>query len=131
MSSVTGWSMSQTLKYRELPKKYELNLLQKVDRRSEIYKALKRSYDAIVADLGGRDELSHAKLMLIERLVFLEAVLETIEHQIAAEPKTSPKTMSRWIQGLNSLQGLARTIGLERKPRKAGDLRAYVEGRRK
>jgi hypothetical protein len=123
--------MSQTLKYRELPAKYELNLLQKVDRRSEVYKKLKRSYNAIVDDLGGKDELAHAKLMLVERLVFLEAVLETLEHQITTEPKASPKMLSRWIQGLNSLQGLAKTIGIERKPRKAGDLRAYVEGRRK
>ena len=123
--------MPETLKYRSLPAKYEINLLQKCDRRSEVYRKLKRSYDAIVSDLGGESELSHAKLMLVERLVFLEAVLETLEHQIASQPKTSAKTLSQWVQGVNSLQGLAKTVGLERKPRKSGDLRAYVEARRR
>ncbi len=118
-------------KYRELPAKYELNLLAKVDRRSEIYKRLKRSYDAICTDLGGEDQLPATKLALIERFIFLEACLESWEHEIASNPKQSEKLLSRWIQGLNSLSGLAKTIGIKREPRKAASLKTYVEARGK
>jgi hypothetical protein len=118
-------------KYKELPQRFEPGLLSKVDGRSSVLRKLRRSYDTIVDELGGEETLPLTKLVLIERFVFLEACLETWEHQIAAEPSQSEKLLSRWIQGINSLSGLAKTIGLKREAKTARSLKAYVEGKAK
>ncbi len=86
-----------------LPQKYEPGFLRDMDRRTDIAKRLYAAYDAIVDDVGGTEELSHAKLALIERFVFLEAVIQTWETRIATNPKGTAKLLSRWIQAVNSL----------------------------
>lgn len=120
--------MSKKQKHSKLPAKYEPGFLEQMDRRTEVYKRLSDSYDAIIADLGGADDLSHLKVSLIERAVFLIACLKTWENQIASNPKGSEHLLSRWIQALNTLQGLTKTIGLDRLKKRV-DLRSYVKER--
>ena len=80
--------------------------------------------------MGGVDSLSHTQVALAERFVFLEYILRKLETQIALSPKKSAGMLSRWIQGLNSLTGLAKTIGLERRARKVESLETYVKGKK-
>ena len=115
-------------KRQTLPAKFEPGFLRDFDRRTEIYQRLAATYDEIVTDAGGEHEIPHTKLALIDRFVFLEATLQTWEREIATNPKAAEHLVSRWIQGVNSLQGLAKVIGLKRRP-KTVDLKAYVEGR--
>jgi hypothetical protein len=92
---------------------------------SEIARELRSAYSAIVADLGGEAELSHVKRSLVERFVFLEAVLQGIEHQFAlavqskntdkGAAKLEPELIGRSVQAVNSMQGLAKTLGVERR----------------
>lgn len=112
------------------PIKYETNFLAKLDKRTDAYHLLNNSFQDIMSDLGGGESLSHVQKCLTERFVFLEYVLRTIELRIASAPKKSTKLISRWIQALNSLVGLGRTIGLERRAKKVVNLAAYVEGKK-
>jgi hypothetical protein len=114
-------------KTTSLPEKFEPGFLAKLDGRTEISRLLHSNYLAIVADLGGESELSHIKLALVERFVFLEAVLCGIESQLAvaraakakndveAARKVEVELIGRWIQAVNSLTGLAKTLGIERR----------------
>ena len=71
-------------------------------------------------DLGGEDALTHVKAALVERFVFLEAVLQKLEADIATAANGNPADLlGKWIQGVNSLQGLAQRIGLARTARQS------------
>ena len=54
-------------------------------------------------------------------------MLEEWEYSIATNPKESAELVGRYTQQLNAFLGLAKTLGLERKAKKA-TLSAYVEG---
>ena len=109
------------------PDKYQKNFLQKLDRRSKVHAALSTSYDSVMDDLGGSDSLSHVQLCLVERFVFLEYVMQTLEQRIAREPDKADELLGRWIQAINSLSGLAKTVGLERRAKTIESLQSYVK----
>ena len=113
-----------------LPVKYEAGFLKDFDRRTQLYELLNGSYNEVVSDMGGVEGLSHAQVCLAERFCFLEFVLRGLEQRIATEPKKSVKLLSRWIQGLNSLVGLAKSIGLERRAKRIASLEAYVKSKK-
>jgi hypothetical protein len=108
-----------------LPAKYEAGFLEKLDGRTEVCKMLRAAYDEIAGDLGGEQNLSHVQACICERFVFLEATLRGWEKQIIERPKESQMMLSRWIQALNSLCGLAKTIGIVRV-NKTKTLKSYI-----
>jgi len=113
------------------PNKYESGFLQKMDKRSISYVELNTAYQEIMDDMGGTEALSHVQVCLAERFCFLEFILRTIESKIATNPKKSEYLLGKWIQGLNSLSGLAKTIGLERRRKSVVNLQDYVAGKKK
>jgi hypothetical protein len=114
------------LKTKTLPVKYVPGFLRELDRRTDVSRRLREAFDEICDDLGGQPQLSRTRLSLIERFVWLEEILQGIEQQIATRPKNSGELLSRWIQGLNSLQGLAGKIGLQRDAKRTLTLQSYV-----
>jgi hypothetical protein len=107
--------MPKKPKQKTLPGKYERGFLAKLDGRSEIAQRLRDNYEAISDDLGGVTELSHVKAALVERFVFLEAVLSKIEADMANHPAETQELLGRWIQAVNSLTGLSKVLGLDRR----------------
>ncbi|HEY1599800.1 MAG TPA: hypothetical protein VGG64_09375 [Pirellulales bacterium] len=97
--------------------KYAPGAIAKLDQRTAVAIKLKRAYREIVSDLGGFDALSHIQLSYVERFVWLEWTLQKLETQIAKKPERAEKIMSRWIQGHNSLQGLGKILGINRRPK--------------
>lgn len=117
---------TQSKKLITLPRKYEPGFLRRMDRRTEISQRLQLSFDNIVDDLGGVDHLSHIKLSLIERFVFLEALLQRWESIISTKPSVADEFVGKWVQASNAIQGLAAKIGMQRAPSKVLSLKAYV-----
>jgi hypothetical protein len=111
-------------KEQTLPMEFRPGFLSELDKRTGIAQTLKSNFEEIVADIGGSAELSHTKRALIERFVWLEAMLQSIEHQMVTEG-ISAALVSRWVYSINALQGLAVRIGLERKQRVV-DLNSYL-----
>lgn len=99
---------------QDVPASYEPGFLARLDQRTEIARLLRERFDAISADLGG--DLSGIKASLLERFVFLEATLGKLEAQIAtaADAATTAAITARWIQGVNALLGVAKTLGIDR-----------------
>ncbi len=108
-----------------LPKKFQPGFLSTLDGRTDLARALKSNRDAIVSDLGGPEEMSHIKFGLVERVVWLQAVLETLEHDMATGTVDRDKALGQWIQAGNSWLGFCRTLGIERKQRTI-DLKTYL-----
>jgi hypothetical protein len=69
-------------------------------------------------------------LALCERFVFLEFTLQNLEEKIAKNPKGADEFISKWIQACNSITGLAKTLGLERRARTVSNLREYIKERK-
>ncbi len=112
---------------RELPERYSPGFIQCIDRRTDLFRRLQGAYDNIVDDCGGEDALSRVQLSLIERFVFLEAIIQTWEVQITTDPIKHDQLLSRWIQAVNALQGLCRAFGLHRVQRRVIDLQTYLQ----
>lgn len=114
-------------KLMKLPKKYEAGFITKLDQRTETFLLLNTAYQEVLSDLGGVEMLSHTKQCLVERFIFLEFMMRKWELRLVRKPKKNAHLISRWIQAINSLNGLARILGLERRAKKITSLQAYVK----
>lgn len=124
--------MTRTSKPTTLPERFSPGFIRELDQRSSVAIRLTQAFENIVADAGGYETLTHTKLAIIERFVFLEALIQTWEGKIATttDPVESVVLVGKVVQASNALLGLARTIGLERVNRPAGgDLATYLRGR--
>ncbi len=101
-------------KPRAVPGKFRPGFLDAMDKRTELYKLLRSRLDAITEDLGGVGEISLIKATIIEKFCWIQAHLETIEAELALGEVEREAVMGKWIQGVNSLVGLAKMLGLER-----------------
>jgi hypothetical protein len=110
-----------------LPDKYAAGYLKNLDKRTVLFETLNNAYVEILQDLGGKESLSHLQLSLVERYVFLEHILQRLELKIAKSPKKSAELLGGWVQGLNSLLGLSKTIGLKRNPKQVMNLKNYIK----
>lgn len=100
---------------QELSAKFQAGFLSTLDGRTDLAKALRANYDEIIADIGGKEETSHVKNALVECFVWLEAILQSIEHEMANGQISKTEAVSRWVQCVNSLVGLGKVLGIERK----------------
>lgn len=98
-----------------LPAQFRAGFLAELDKRTELSRFLRASYSNVVADIGGPEDLSHVKAALVERFVWLEAILQTLEHEMANGALDKAEALGKWIQAVNSLSGLAKVLGIERK----------------
>ena len=102
-----------------LPEAYSSEWLERMDRRTKIWRAITDRIGALESDSGGLDGLSHAKRSLIRRAVFLEMLAETQEIKFASGEAVD---VGAYTQAFNSMLGAYRLLGLERKAKNAKDL---------
>ena len=67
-----------------LPDTYRAGWLDKLDKRTKVARAIIQRIAALTSDAGGADSLSHAKMSLIRRAAFLEAICESHELRLAS-----------------------------------------------
>lgn len=111
---------NRSTKPQSLPAKFKTGFLAALDKRTDLAKALRANFDEIVADVGGIEDVGHVKASLIERFCWLEAILQTLEHQMATGQIERSEALGKWIQAVNSLSGLAKVLGVERRDRLKG-----------
>ena len=97
--------------------------LDKLDKRTKVAKAIMQRIAALTSDAGGVDRLSHARMSLIRRAAFLEAICESHELQLAGGQEIN---VGAYTQSLNSLLGLYRLLGIERVARSVQSLREHM-----
>lgn len=102
-------------KPKALPRTFTQGFLSALDGRTDLAKALRQNYEEIIEDVGGIGDVSRIKSCLVERFVWLKALLETLEHELALGIVKKEDVLTRWIQGVNTLSNLARTLGIEKK----------------
>ena len=106
-----------------LPDTYRAGWLDKLDKRTKIARVIMQRIAALISDAGGADRLSHARMSLIRRAAFLEAICESHELQLAGGQEIN---VGAYTQSLNSLLGLYRLLGIERVARSVQSLREHM-----
>jgi len=110
-----------------IPKRYQSNFLTRLDYRSELYIALSNSYDQIVTDLGGINNISRLEIGLVERYVFLEFVCRKREVELMEKLDYSPEAIQEVTRLTSLVSALAQKLGIIRRKDTAVDLKEYLK----
>ena len=112
---MSGKKGQKSAKPSTLPRKYRPGFLGELDRRTRLPKALRADIVALVADLGGLEELSYQQRAIVEEVVWVRARLNQLKSQAIATGKFDDRG---YVPLINSLIGLLRTLGIERKAKR-------------
>lgn len=110
---------------QEIPPRYSANWIESLDMRTSLSRAVRGRLAELEADLGGN--LSYQRQSLCKRVVWMEAVIEQKEAALARGEDVGQAELT---QAVNSLIGLLKTLGLDRKARDAPSLGEYLHSRR-
>ncbi len=110
----------------KVPDTYTPNFLSTLDGRARVAKELRSRLIALQNDIGGEANLSYQQRSICERIVHIEALIQSMEHGMA-EGREVP--LGNYIQGLNTLVGLFKTIGLERRTKELS-LAEYLQSKK-
>jgi len=124
MGKVQEGSESPSENGSTLPTRFQPRFWSDADQRVALVRELKGKVNQLKTDTNAD---SYPKEILCERAVFLLAVIETQE--VTAVEGESKLDLAAYVQAVNSLLGLLRTLGLERKAKKVETLDTYVEKR--
>ena len=107
-----------------ISKKFVPRFWEGEDGRSVIVKEIRRRVDTLIAETGAD---SYQKQILIQRAVFVLLQVETMEIEAARNGRPVDGVYGQLV---NTLQGLLKTLGIEKQMPKTVDLKAYVGGKR-
>lgn len=108
-----------------LPDSYTSNWVDKLDKRTVLARAVLARIGALESDAGGAESLSAARRSLIRHAAWLDAIVESYEMKLAAGEQVD---VGGFTQALNSLLGLFRLLGLERRTKRGPTLREVMQG---
>jgi len=103
-----------------LPDDYSADWLARLDKRTKVARAVLGRIGELESDAGGVESLSAARRSLIRHAAWLDALVESYELRLAAGEEID---VGAFTQSLNSLLGLLRLVGLERRAKPARSLR--------
>ncbi|QGM21430.1 hypothetical protein GJ672_03535 [Spiribacter sp. 2438] len=101
-------------KKNELPPRYTHDWIESLDQRTSLARAVRDRLQRLEADMGGGDSLSYQRRSLAKRAIFMEALIEQREAAIA---RGEDVDQGQLTQATNTLIGLLKTIGLDRRAR--------------
>jgi hypothetical protein len=108
-----------------MPARYEPDFERRLDKRTVVGSALLARLAQIQIDCGGAESMSHAKASLCKRAVWIEAMIESHEQNLA---NGQPIDAGAYTQLINSLLGIYRVLGIERRQKPNGrTLRDYQQ----
>ena len=107
-----------------LPDSYTHDWLERLDGRTRLAQAVRARYDALTNDLCGHASLSYQRRSLAKRALWQEAVIEQMESALA---RGEDVDLGRMTQAVNSLQGLYKTLGLDRVAKDVPNLSDYLK----
>src|ERR1700677_1583024 len=95
-----------------LPDSYSANWLPRLDKRTRVARAVLARIAEFESDAGGAEALSAARRSLLRHAAWLDALVDSHELRLASGEQIDT---GAYTQALNSLLGLFRLIGLERR----------------
>lgn len=120
---MSGKKGQRSRKPAALPRSYRNFDLPALDGRTRAAIAHKTRVAELCSQLGGED-LSPVERALIDRFAFLSLHAETAEAAFLSGEKFD---LQKYLNAVNSLNGLAKTLGLKRRPKQVS-LNEVLEG---
>ena len=111
-------------RYVRVPTSFDPNFLDRLGSDSLFAAAVIETAQAITTDLGGTAGLSNNMQTLIRKLAFLKALSADIERRIVAGAHVD---LDHYVLLVNTILGLARAIGLERRQKPLRSLRQVMD----
>jgi hypothetical protein len=131
-------SPRQTHAYAPLKRAVRVLSTRAIDRRTRIGKALQAWRSELISDLGGIEQVSAAKLALVDAAVKSKLILDSIEVWIFEQPTLVNKRTRGVLpivlhrNGLvSTLRGLLVDLGLDRRAREVPALGEYLNEKKK
>jgi hypothetical protein len=119
--------VSETLP-TQLPARFRTGFAWKLDRRSKVVREIAADLYELWTDLGGPEGLSVQERILCERVVYLRR--RVLEYETAIiNGKTGTMTPGEHANATNTLVGLLKALGLERRARPVRKLHDAMQGR--
>ncbi|RFU14371.1 hypothetical protein DZD18_02095 [Rhodobacteraceae bacterium W635] len=115
-------------KLAEIPERFAGGYLDRLDVRTAIAVTMRARWQQITDDLGGEDHLSYAQRSLIERALWLEHWL-AVQERALADGQYEAFDAGKWTQACNSLMGILKTLGIERRQKDVTTLAQYIAGK--
>lgn len=100
----------QSHKMSILDEQFKVGFLAGLDGRSKVKKELETRWEAVIGCLEKDNEIVRG---LAARFVFLWTICEALECKMLSDPELLDKLFGRWTQAINTLSGLARTLGVD------------------
>lgn len=113
----------RSAKIDAIPDKFATGYLDQLDGRTAIAAEMRSRWLELTGDLGGADRLSYAQRSLVERALWIEHWIALQERVLAAGGDAD---VGRMTQAGNSLLGLYRTLGIERRQKDVTSLASYI-----
>ena len=114
--------MAQKADIRE---QFASGYLDRLDGRTSIAVTMRGRWQAMTDDLGGVDQLSYSQRSLVERALWLEHWL-AVQEEALASGQYEVFDAGKWTQACNSLMGILKTLGIERRAKDVTDLQSYL-----
>jgi hypothetical protein len=112
-------------KLSDIPDRFAAGYLERLDGRTAIAVEMRARWQSMTDDLGGVDRLSYSQRSLVERALWIEHWIAQQERELA-KGRIEAFDAGRWTQATNSLLGLYRTLGIERRAKDVTDLASYI-----
>lgn len=113
--------MKQAGKLVTLPRRFVPCFLEDADGRSVTVREIRRRIACLTEHCNADSE---QKRMLVQRAAFLGVLLETQE---CAAADSGNLDLGVYVQGINALVGVLKSLGIEKHIKHAGGLRAYLK----
>jgi hypothetical protein len=110
----------------QISKKFSPKFLEDLDTRYHVTRLLRQRVDILLQDAGGDESVQRA--LLCRRAAFLSIILETAESECLSKGTFD---QPGYTQSLNSLTGVLKALGLERRLKTVGGLTTYLAGKEK
>jgi hypothetical protein len=105
-----------------LPTKFVPRFFADADQRIGVVKLIRKRCKLIREHAGGEESIQRS--LLCDRLAFISIWLESQE---VAAAEGRPFEAGSYVQSVNAMQGLLKTLGLEKRIRNVTDLRSYLK----
>jgi hypothetical protein len=104
-----------------VPSRFDPNFIDRLSRRYALARIVVDRRGELENHLGGAENLSYVQRSMVKRLLWLELLTEQYEQKVANGEEVDVGALT---QLNNTLKGLYKDLGLERKVKKVRDLDA-------
>ena len=111
----------------EVPIKYQQGFMKGMDTRTAKFHNLDKSFQQIIRDMGGKENISRLELGLIERFVYCEYLIRQVEYEMSqSDNGIKGKLLGRWIKLDNAINSICAKLGISKRSTGKSELTDYL-----